>query len=131
MPNKVGIDLDKKSFDTIAAKLQELESLDGDGAKIINTEAKNTVHRMQRQAPRDTGRLIDGIDFIQTDKDAVEIFSEAIDPETKVDYAPIQEHGLGVRAQPYFWHNVRLFKRDLFRSLQRMIKIKLNKNKFK
>ena len=119
---RASIELDKSSLANIDKMLAQLEELGGDTANIINVEAKNTVRRMERDAPIDTGRLSRNIEFHQTDKHSVEIESEAIDPETGVDYAPIQEFGLGNgRNTPYFFKNIRRMKSNIIRRVNRRI----------
>ena len=113
----------------LLAKFEELKRLGGDADKVLNTTSKNTVNKMKREAPYDTGRLRRNIDFEHTGPGRLYIHSEAIDPEDprKIDYAPIQEYGRGVRAQPYFRKNLRWMRKELFNALKRMINIKLSK----
>ena len=125
--NQARIVVNENDAARLSSKMQELSNIGGDVGKIVNNEARNTIRRMKNEAPFDTGRLFRNIDFIQTGRQGVEFESEAIDPETKVDYAPIQEHGLGVPARPYFWRNVRLFTRDTYLAVTRAIERKLRK----
>ena len=128
MPNQARIEVNKIDLKRLNSLFNELRAIDGDADQVINVEAKNTVRRMERQAPVDTGRLKREIHFVHTGVGSVEFESEAIDPDTGVDYAPAQEFGTRFfKAQPYFFHNIRLFRRDLFNSLRKAINRKIRK----
>ena len=114
--NRVTITTDSKDYIRFARLLKKLGATDADFKKALRIETRNAVARMERAAPVDTGRLRRNIESEITPKGAI-IQSEAIDPKTKVDYAPIQELPNGtlpIRTTPYFWRNVRQMQRKLF-----------------
>lgn len=114
MPNKLNFEIDKNDYNRLIKKLHNLEKFDKtDIHRLMNTEAKATVDRMWRKAPFDTGRLRRGIDFEHL-ADGIEFHSEAIEPGTNIDYAPVQEYGSRyIRPQPYFFKNIRKFRNNL------------------
>ena len=129
MPNKVGIRINKADLKHLIGKIDELENISKtDLKRSLNHIGKNTVGRMKRDAPVDTGRLRREVTYrVPSNRDIV-LESKAIDPKTGVDYAPAQEYGLhGLRPQPYFRHNARLGFRRLYEDLKRRIKLIINK----
>ena len=130
MPNKLGINMNVRDVARISALFDELKAVGGDSEKILETTAKNTVNKMKRQAPRDTGRLIDNIEYDHSQEGEIYFESEAIDPDTGNNYAPLVEYGLGQRAQPYFWRNIRDFRKNLSIAFGRMMNIKISKQKY-
>ena len=80
--------------------------------KVMDSNARNTLAKMKKDAPVDTGRLRRNITAQYAIDNKVDFSSEAIDPETKEDYAPKQEFGTRfLPAQPYFYKNINAFKR--------------------
>ena len=76
---------------------------------------------MKQQAPVDTGRLRTNVSYttyVTNTRSELIMESEAIDPNTGRDYAPVQEYGLnGLRAQPYFRHNAQWGFEQLYKRL--------------
>ncbi len=109
MPNnKIQFIVNKNDEKRLLNKLKSLDKFgETDVDKIMQNESVKTVDRMENNAPFDTGRLRRNIDFSHQ-VDIIEFYSEAIDPETKKDYAPSQEFGgRFFRAQPYFYKNIK------------------------
>ena len=99
--------------------------------KTIQHVASQAVSRMRKAAPFDTGRLRREIDYTTAHQNLV-IHSEAFDPETGEDYAPLQEFGSrrrGIRAQPFFYRNIRWMFDALYKDINRKIKNILNKTR--
>lgn len=114
--NRTSFDWDQASHKRLVRKLRDLGAVDGDFIKAMKIEGNNAVQRMERAAPVDTGRLRRNIEM-EVHSKGIEIESRAVDPRTRVDYAPIQElppGTLGIRTTPYFWRNVRQMHRKLF-----------------
>ena len=107
--------------------MAKLEWFSFDGVdRSLAHNAKQTIGRMRKDAPVDTGRLRREIKYTQS-KHNITFTSKAIDPEDGRDYAPIQEYGSRyVKAQPYFNKNVRRFfvetGKDLTRRINNIIK---------
>ncbi len=107
-------------------KLKQLSEFSKKESRLsLDHAARNTVGRMKQNAPVDTGRLRREVDY-ELVGDGVTIHSEAIDPDTGIDYAPIQEYG-GPRnnppAQPYFRPNIIKFISELIKDLNRKLKL--------
>ncbi len=124
MALKVSIQSNQADLKSIKKKLEELKEFGKhEVKKILTHEAKQTVGRMKKAAPVDTGRLRRNIE--QTIyRDDIVIESEAIDPQTGKDYAVIQEYGLSkfIKYTPYFRKNVRGLITNLNRRLKRRLK---------
>ena len=118
MPNRAVFTYSEADFAALYKKMDELKAVGGRGATgIIERQVKNTVGRMKKDAPVDTGNLRSRIDYEKAGK-VFTIESEARDPETGINYAPIQEFGApGIRNTPFFYGNIRLFIRDTHRAL--------------
>ena len=123
-----GIKINKTDLKHLNNKLKDLGSFsDREVDKSMAHSAKQAVGWMRRDAPVDTGRLRREIDYRQSTYN-VTLFSEAIDPETRIDYAPTQEFGAGrIPAHPYFYKNVRRFFVYLHKDLKRRLHNILNK----
>ena len=121
---KTRIQINQADLKRLSGKINNLNKLSTDGVReAMRENAIEAVHRMQRDAPYDTGRLRKNIEYAQTTGNGVIIESEAIDPEDHIDYAPIQEFGGRYnRAQPYFYKNIRLFVSKLYKDLSNRIK---------
>ena len=131
MANKARIALNVKDNASVLGMISALNRFgDTGGGRSIETEAKNTVARMRKDAPYDTGRLNRNIKYKKKGKGTVEFESIAKDPQTGEDYAPKQEHGIGVPPRPYFYKNVRKFSRDLAKNLRKRLKQIANKKYF-
>ena len=80
---------------------------------------------MKKDAPEDTGRLKNNIEFEVKHKlfhDEILFTSEAIDPDDGFDYAPVQEFGGRFNpAKPYFWKNIRRFFGELDDSIDEKV----------
>ena len=112
--------LDQKN---LVKKIRSLEDYPDEVRKVLIIEARNTVSRMRKDAPFDTGRLRREIEAIVRKDNEVVVSSEAIDPQTGIDYAPIREYGLdGYKEQPYFRHNRDIFFTRLRQRLTRLLK---------
>ena len=119
------ISLDPRSHKRLTDMVRLSEKLGANLNTLMDAEAKKTLVKMKKDAPYDTGRLRRNITGQLTTDQRVDFISEAIDPETKDDYAPVQEFGTRFqRAQPYFYKNIKAFNRrfeagvrSIFRSL--------------
>ena len=126
---KTGIEINKDDLKTIYKYLNKLGQYPDLIGKILKKEADRTVNDMKADAPYDTGRLERNIEIYSINKFDVQIRSEAIDPKTGVDYAPIREYGLdGFAPNPYFRKNVQIFFKRLYDRLYYQLK-KINKSK--
>ena len=106
---RAGIKLNKTDLKNLQNKISALSAFPGTANQIMKHEAEQAVGRMKRDSPFKTGRLRREIEVKSQTVDDILITSEAIDPKTGVDYAPIREYGLdGYAAQPYFRHNIDL-----------------------
>ena len=109
-------------FNKLLNKLKKLEEAGHDVENMMRVNAQNTLNDMQRDAPKDTRNLVNNIEAFYG-KDEVIFQSEAIDPNTGIDYAPIQEFGgTDIKYTPYFYKNIRRFRRNLAQSISRRIK---------
>ena len=116
MPNKANIEIDQGDLNKLIKKMRSLGATGPEINRAMEIEANNAVSRMENRAPRDTGRLVRNIEYTRS-KNAITFQSEAIDPVTGIDYAPIQEQPNGTfpfRTTPYFWRNIRQFERKIF-----------------
>lgn len=119
--NKVSLVMDRSTLTRMHKKMNALKAVSqNELIRSMEHAAKNAVGRMKQDAPVDTGRLRREVEYKVTNDDII-ITSEAIDPETKVDYAPIQEHGLGVPPQPYFFKNIRWMTTKLVDDISRKL----------
>ena len=111
-------------------KFNKLHHYSFDGVeRSIQHVASQAVGRMKKSAPVDTGRLRREIGYTTSHQNLI-IFSEAFDPETGEDYAPLQEYGStrrGIRAQPFFYKNVRWMFDALYKDISRKINTIMNK----
>ena len=94
--------------------MRKLKKLGATGIKkTADNLAVKAESRMKKESPIDTGRLRRNINFTIKHKlfnDEIIFDSEAKDPHSQVDYAPIQEFGgRFTKAQPYFFKNIRRF----------------------
>ena len=118
---KVGIKLNQVDLKNLNAKLAALSSFPGTALQIMTHETDQAVGRMKRDAPKDTHRLERNIEVTSVTTDDFIIKSEAIDPKTGKDYAPLQEYGIGVKGKPYFRHNIDLLYTKLRARLNRKL----------
>lgn len=128
MALRFSVEANKTQLKSINRKLAELEKFSKKEVKsALRHAAANAVGRMKQDAPVDTGRLRRNIEYTVTNR-GVNIVSEAIDPETGQDYAPVQEYGLRfLPAQPYFRPNITKFIEELNRNLRRRLQQILRK----
>ena len=128
MPLKTGIQVNEADYKRFEKKIRQLKSLDSSVfPKILRRTGQSTVKEMSRYAPFDTGRLRTNIEYRST-KESVTWESEAIDPETNIDYAPIREFGLDGRgASHYFYPAIRGAFTDLLHRMDQAIKSVLRK----
>lgn len=121
MPNKASLSLNEADFKNLGYIVRELKKFDVDASKVMYNEAKNTVEKIKRDAPVDTGRLRSNVEAQLTTLGSVEITSEAYDPETGEDYAVIQEFGSRfLPAQPYFFKWVHRYRSKVTNSLRQI-----------
>ena len=124
------IELSKKDLSKLKNKFNELHKYSLDSVEnSIKHVAAQAVGRMKKEAPVATGRLRREIGYELANK-RVTIFSEAIDPETRIDYAPLQEYGsrkLNIPPHPFFYRNIRWFYNALYKDISRKIRTILNK----
>lgn len=116
MPNRANIELDQGDLRRVIKKMRDLGATKAEVLNAIDKEAHNAEVRMKRAAPRDTGRLVRNIEVTRS-RNFVQFDSEAIDPQSGIDYAPIQELPNGTmpfKTTPYFWRNIRQFQRKIF-----------------
>ena len=116
---KSGIFISPISAKHLKKKLASLETVPKELQKILEHEASQAVGRMKQDAPVDTGRLRRKIEADVRPDNEVIIESSAVDPRTGVDYAPLQEYGIGVPERKYFRHNIDLFRLKLKARLDR------------
>lgn len=108
----------KTELDLIQDKLAALARLSSvDLQEIMSQESDKIVDDMKAKAPVDTGRLKTNIRVTKRQHKVI-FTSEAIDPETNFDYAPIQEH----RHRPYFYRTARKGFRELYNRINERIK---------
>ena len=115
---------DKVRLDLIFKRLKRFSTEEVKAS--LNHIADNTEGRMRQLAPVDTGRLRREI-LVKVISEAIFFQSEAIDPETKADYAPLQEYGTRHwPAQPYFYPAIRwghfALVKDLNRRMQNVLR---------
>lgn len=148
MPNRniASLQVDAKDIQRINDLLQAIEVFGEKGmGRIIELQGESAVKKMKRDAPvatartqleweydeigRSAGNLQRKIEGAKEGKYNYIIFSEAIDPVSGEDYAPIQEQVNGTmpfRTKPYFWRNVRKFtynvRDNLTKTLARILK---------
>ena len=110
MPNKLTITVNPRDQKRLNNKLKSLDKFaDFDLDKLINSTAKEAQNKMESNAPVDTGRLRRNLGFEHL-SNGIEFYSEAIDPDTGIDYAPSQEYGTRLfKAHPYFYKNIKWF----------------------
>ena len=114
-----GLHLDPREYKKMTDIINHLEDFGVDARQVIENTAQATVKKMKREAPKDTHRLERNITAQYTIDGTVQIESEAIDPETGVDYAYIQEYGLSrFKTTPYFRKNIQYFIRKVERDLR-------------
>ena len=119
MALKSGIFISPISAKHLKNKLAALNGAPKELQRILQHEAEQAVGRIKQDAPVDTGRLRRKVEKeVRLDNEVI-IKSEAIDPRTGVDYAPLQEYGIGVPEQRYFRHNIDLFRLKLKARLDR------------
>ena len=122
---KSGIFISPVSTRHLKKKLAELEKAPKELQRILKHEANQTVGRMKQDAPVDTGRLRRKIETeVRLDNEVI-VTSEAIDPRTGVDYAPLQEYGIGVPERRYFRKNIDILR---FRLKERINRALININ---
>lgn len=120
---KATLILDEKDEKRLEDIIKILEGYGVDSQRVLDNEAHHTLRKMKDDAPRDTGRLERNIQAQTLVSGGVEFTSEAIDPETGDDYAFIQEHGSRfVKAQPYFFRNIRAWRRRAENSLRQLFR---------
>ena len=120
---KVGIEINQADLKHLTKKLKILKNTAGKGTTkaLVDGVGLQTTSKMKQQAPVDTGRLRTNVSYttyVTDTRSELIMESEAIDPNTGRDYAPVQEYGLnGLRAQPYFQHNARWGFEQLYKRL--------------
>ena len=124
MPLRSSIELNQQDLKNLKRKIKMLKDFSQKEVTLsLDHAARNTVGRMKKDAPVDTGKLRREIEYTVTTNDVI-IESTAIDPETKEDYAPLQEYGSRyLRPQPYFHRNIRYLISSLFKDLTRKLRL--------
>ena len=123
MALKTGIRINQGDLKNLKDKIDKLRDYPKEVFRIATHEANNAVGRMKQDAPVDTGRLRREIEtYALFGAKEIIIKSEAIDPRTGVDYAPLQEYGIGVPRRPFFRDNADVFFTRLRQRLDRTIK---------
>ena len=122
MATTIRMTVDPKDLKNLQNKIAELNSFEKNTVFESFTHAANqTVGRMKKDAPVDTGRLRREVEYVLTSK-GITIGSEAIDPDTGKDYAPEQEFGTReFPAHPYFYRNIRGFLLYIMKDLKRKL----------
>ena len=120
---KASIELNKKDLKDLNDIQSNLSALGAKTDVIIDNEAERTVRKMKKDVRKDTRRLKNSIKWESTGKNKGYFEATAIDPESGVDYASIQEQAsvAGISTTPYFFHNIRAFKRNLTNELRRLL----------
>lgn len=130
---KSGLQVDKTDLADINSLLAKLEDFPIEVLGAFDSTKDKTVQEMKKYAPYDTGRLQRNIEGTVTPLDngiQIEFESTAIDPDTKVDYAPIQEYGgRNFRGSHYFMPAVKGAAKTLIHRLTQTLKTLINKGK--
>ena len=127
----MSIQVNERDLSKLTDKLAALASFPGTANQIMKHEAEQAVGRMKRDAPFKTGLLRSEIEIVSQDASDIVIESEAIDPKTGVDYAPVREFGLdGFAPTPYFRHNIDLLENKLEERLERKLVEIARKNSY-
>ena len=129
---KSGIQVNAADLARLNRKMRELIELDEEAVpKVMKRTGEAVVREMRAYAPYKTGRLKTNIDYEVKEIEnftTVEFESEAIDPETKIDYAPIQEFGTRLfRGSHYFMPAVNGAAQELYHRINQAIKTILRK----
>ena len=131
---RINIQANQAQLKKITGKLKKLEEFPDETNKIMRRTAQDTIQEMRDNVIEmdavETGRLLRNIKG-QFSYNNIVIESEAIDPVTKINYAPIVHYGLArtgrnSTARPYFsrgvtWMIIELNKR-LTRALKQLIR---------
>lgn len=127
MALRSSIQLNKQDLKNLKKKIKQLKDFSQKEVDLsLKHAAKNAVGRMKKDAPVDTGRLRREIEYITTRDDLI-VESTAIDPDTGEDYSVVQEFGgRFIKAQPYFFKNIRLMISSLTKDLKRKLKLIAN-----
>lgn len=123
MPGSTKLKWNANDLKKVNTKLSELMKLAGEVEvqKTFTHVGRGAVGRMRTDAPVDTGRLRREIAFRASGQN-LRLTSEALDPDSGKDYAPLQEHGFRhTPARPYFWKFTRWAVAETIRDLQRKI----------
>ena len=116
MPNKAIITVDAGDAKRLRDVVKGLKQMGSDPDGLIRGTVLRTVKIAQRNAKRmgayDSGRLHDNIEVKRIGKGKYEFTSEAIDPDTGADYAPIVHDGLArtgrnSKSRPYLREAIR------------------------
>lgn len=119
MSLSITININQADLKRVKMKLKALRNFSKDELKKSLTHfAAQTTGRVKRRAPVDTGRLRREVTGKVSNGNMANFTSIAIDPETREDYAPIQEH-----EQPYFFSTIRMGTRKLVEDLTRKLKL--------
>lgn len=120
--NRFSINVNRVQLKNLQNKMKKLEKLAGGGKelqKALKHAGSQGVGRMKQDARVRTGRLRRNIEYDTKGRTLV-ITSEAIDPETNKDYAPLYR-------SEYFDNNVKWVIEKLFSELNRRINRIINR----
>ena len=111
---RINIQANQADLKRIQGKLKKLQEFPEETSRIMKNTAQDTIQEMRDNVIEmdavETGRLLRNIKG-QFSSDNIVIESEAIDPITKTNYAPIVHYGLArtgrnATARPYFSRGV-------------------------
>ena len=123
----MGLKLTRVSSVAFNKTLKRVNSFPADVIKQLKEDARKAVALIKKDAPYDTGRLRRNVKVEVENGNQIYIISEAKDPRTGRDYAPVQEYGLeGLTPQPFFRKNIDIVFNGLFARLRRKLNKKIN-----
>lgn len=113
----------KRELDLLNDKLASLARIDKTLLpKVIEEASEDAEKLMKERAPYDSGRLQRGITS-DVKPNKTTITSQAIDPDSRVDYAPFQEYGTRFQpGKPYFYRTAREVFRKMYNDINDSIR---------
>lgn len=108
MTTKIKIEGLKESISKLKEFSKESREIVNDAVIRFGKVAESEIKReIDRQKIIDTGRLRREVNVDTRVEGVAVVTSKAFDPETKIDYAPIQEYGGRFhRERPYFYPSI-------------------------
>ena len=130
MPLKTGIHLDPKDARRYKELMQHLGTIGVSIDKVMDSTMKDTVGRVKKEVIKmdavETYNLHDNVKSVKHGMNNYALESEAIDPETNRDYAPVVHEGLGDGAnskpRPYLQVGLRYFKYKFERNIRQLFR---------